>query len=289
MKKDKVEHVGFPSVINGNFIIQLPKGSEELLIEGIYNNNTITVADTVTFFTLRKSRLNIINFTGHSKNCLIDQCRISVSLTPDNESEDLYIKNSIIGFITGNSETAVLGIDNCVIPLIEAPYDTQDCGSSYGTNAMYKNNIIGDVMSQYLHQSVWGNYCDQRYSRSLPSASIAYNNVFIQGNADNALIQSGNMTSDLTELFDYEQINYDDSKTYELIPEAATAFLGTDGTQVGIYGGDTPFTNVPTNPQITQKNIATKSKSDGKLNVNITVEAQNQINNKIVAFDSLKI
>ena len=98
-------------------------------------------------------------------------------------------------------------------------------------------------------------------------------NVFIQGNANNVVNKSGNMTSDTNTLFGYA-IDYDDNKTYELTPEAQALFLGTDGTQVGIYGGSNPFTDVPTNPQITGRSIGTQSTPAGKLNVNLVIEAQ---------------
>jgi hypothetical protein len=97
------------------------------------------------------------------------------------------------------------------------------------------------------------------------------------GNYNEFLVQSGSMIADNITLYGKDiSINYDDLETYELTPEAAATFLGTGGTQVGIYGGETPFTSVPSNPQITSKSIATKSTPEGKLNVSITVEAQNQ-------------
>ena len=75
-------------------------------------------------------------------------------------------------------------------------------------------------------------------------------------------------------LFADGEYAYTNDRTYELTAEAARQYLGDDGTQVGIYGGDTPFTDVPTNPQITSRQIATKTDNDGKLSVKITVEAQ---------------
>jgi len=249
-----------PSVINGSFTIQLPNGSEGLLIEGIYmkNYDQIVVADTIALFTLRKSRLCRIYFNGHSKNCLIDQCRISDFLNPDSESENLYVKNSIIKTIPNNSSAATLFVENCIVITLYGIF------KGGGTTAFFRNNIIGDVEDGSIY--TYG---------SLVSSCSAYNNVFIRGNANDAVNKSDNKASDANTLFGYT-IAYDDNKTYELTPEAAAAFLGTDGTQVGIYGGDTPFASVPTNPQITQKNIATKSTPDGKLNVSIKVEAQNQ-------------
>jgi len=103
----------------------------------------------------------------------------------------------------------------------------------------------------------------------------ALNNVFIEGKWNSVVVNSGNIKTDYETLFCKSiEFDYSDDETYELTPEARATFLGTDGTQVGIYGGENPFTDIPTNPQITQKDIATKSTPDGKLNVSIKVEAQ---------------
>lgn len=57
---------------------------------------------------------------------------------------------------------------------------------------------------------------------------------------------------------------------YRLTDEAKT-FLGTDGKEVGIYGGTLPFDTTPTNPQITKFNVSPKTTADGKLSVDIEV------------------
>lgn len=248
----------YPTAINGNITIN-PQGGEieGLVIEGIFSYNTILLGNdnaiNATACTIKKSLLNSFylnsNANSQTKNCLIDQCRINV-LRPDMNSENLDVRNSVIGYIESNNSSATLLIENCVMTNVAAQ-----------TTAVYKNNIIGGVSGYF--------------TVSLQSNSSAYNNVFINGDANGVVNQSGNMTSDENTLFGYA-ISYDDSKTYELTPSAQATFLGTDGTQVGIYGGETPFTNVPSNPQILSKNIATKSTPDGKLNVSIKVEAQNQ-------------
>ena len=66
---------------------------------------------------------------------------------------------------------------------------------------------------------------------------------------------------------------YLDDEMFELTDEAKTKYLGTDGTQVGIHGGSIPFDITPTNPQITKCNVASKSTIDGKLSVDIQINA----------------
>ena len=64
-----------------------------------------------------------------------------------------------------------------------------------------------------------------------------------------------------------------DNETYELTETAKATYLGTDGTQVGIYGGMLPFDTTPSNPRITKCNVAAKSTADCKLSVDIEVKA----------------
>ena len=60
---------------------------------------------------------------------------------------------------------------------------------------------------------------------------------------------------------------------FELTDEAKTAFLGDDGTEMGMYGGVMPYNSTPSYPQITKMNVANKATADGKLSVEIEVSA----------------
>lgn len=72
--------------------------------------------------------------------------------------------------------------------------------------------------------------------------------------------------------FDGTEI-YAQDETFELKPNAASTYLGTDGTQVGMYGGYVPYDPRPSYPQITKMNVAKKTTADGKLSVDIEVTA----------------
>lgn len=61
------------------------------------------------------------------------------------------------------------------------------------------------------------------------------------------------------------------SSTYQLTEEAAATYLGTDGTQVGIYGGTYPYETTPDYPLVKRLDVIGSHK-DGKLNVKINVE-----------------
>jgi hypothetical protein len=52
-----------------------------------------------------------------------------------------------------------------------------------------------------------------------------------------------------------------------------TTMTGSDGTYVGITGGTTPFTLVPSNPKVTSYNLKVDA-ANKKLTVNVSVTAK---------------
>lgn len=66
---------------------------------------------------------------------------------------------------------------------------------------------------------------------------------------------------------------YSDDNEYKLTEAAKALIKGTDGTEVGIYGGNLPYDPTPTNPQISKFNVAAKTTADGKLSVDIEVKS----------------
>lgn len=60
---------------------------------------------------------------------------------------------------------------------------------------------------------------------------------------------------------------------YELTDEAKTKYLGTDGKEIGLYGGQYPFNLTPNYPRITKLNVAKQTTADNKLSVDIEVSA----------------
>lgn len=64
--------------------------------------------------------------------------------------------------------------------------------------------------------------------------------------------------------------------SFELQDSVANTVLGTDGTQVGVYGGVFPFDLRVTNPVIKRINVANRSTADGKLSVDIEVVSEEE-------------
>ena len=77
-----------------------------------------------------------------------------------------------------------------------------------------------------------------------------------------------NSYQDVFESFAGEVSN---NNNYQLKETIATAFLGNDGTEVGIYGGMMPYDPRPSYMRMKRCNVAPRSTVDGKLSVDIEV------------------
>lgn len=231
----------YKTIISGDFTIELPAGAEGLLIEGICTSNTVTCKGDIVAMTLRKCYFYYLVFKGaNTTNCGIEQCEIS-SFFPDASSKNLVLSNSVVRGINNNSSDAVMSLINCVITYSE---------SSSPTAAMFKNCIMAG---------------------RLYSATISYYNCLVCGTSS---INSNSIRENVVRVDDYYYNLFTTDGYYQLKDEYKSKVMGTDGTEIGIYGGSTPFSNVPSNPQVTTKSVAGQSDTNGKLKVNMVVEAQ---------------
>ena len=97
---------------------------------------------------------------------------------------------------------------------------------------------------------------DSSYYFATPSAG---NNTNIQG---------------FESIFKTFRGTYTEGETFELTPQAASTYLGTDNTQVGIYGGSTPFNPKATDLRIMKVSPAYSSNGNGQLPVTVQLRAQ---------------
>ena len=117
------------------------------------------------------------------------------------------------------------------------------------------------------------------YSSNLSSECLANNcvgmtssgrNIFQNVYAPNTMLEGNRPYSSIFKTFaDITTMPY--GETYELTDEAAAKYLGEDGTQVGVYGGASPFNLTLTNPQITKFSVSSATEGS-QLKVKINVE-----------------
>lgn len=88
-------------------------------------------------------------------------------------------------------------------------------------------------------------------------------NVMVEGTGETAYANVFKTLKNMNNISLYE--------TFELTDAAAAQYLGDDGKQVGIYGGNNPFNLDSTNPQVT-KFAVSSTNENGQLKVKINVE-----------------
>lgn len=249
-----VETQAEPTILLGDFDINIPETAESrLTIEGIYHNESIKIACILKNATFLKDRFNDLeckNFSTHwCENLTMIHCKIFGTF---HLGGDGCSASCINCFLFAPKSSGTFEFVNCVIET-----------NGFPGKLLFKNCVlVSHNKYNYLSES-----------------SMAYNCVGI-GNSSlfTKIPNSTNSIKTIEEVFKTYRINFDlfvcganDEETFELTDEAKTTLLGLDGTQVGLYGGNMPFSATTTNPQITRCNVAAKSTADGKLSVDITV------------------
>lgn len=253
-----------PTVISGDFSIQIADSvSQRLTIEGVYNNHAIKYKGTLKNVMFLKSRFK--DFVGDNnasmKNASLIHCKIANCIDLNANSSASCINCAIEDPLSKDGTTANFEFQNCVIK-----FENAWVGTVYSSTL--KNCIIYNAYGDYSH----GNF---------DTSCMVFNSLgFSKGYGSSMFANMPNSTNtyidDIKTVFKtYTGQSFQklDSENFELTDEAKSKYLGTDGTQVGIYGGSLPFTSTPSNPQITKCNVAAKSTADGKLSVDIEVKA----------------
>lgn len=265
------EMLKYSTRLVGDFVIALDSVNEQpvkgLYMEGIYSNNTICVEKYLEDASFVKCKFLNMDFLVksrydayvESKNCLFSQCRFTGWLelgTPHNN----VITNCILYAIGHTSEYATALIQNSAIMTI--------CCCMWGV--VLKNNIIKEVHSGGNTHYLGGSRSYPLYTtcsgyHNMAGSVYIFQNLstkdenWVDNNWDSTLFGESGVDKNIS------------TYMFRLTDEAKTTYIGTDGKEIGIYGGTSPFSPVLTIPRVVKKEIATETVA-GKLKVNIKVE-----------------
>lgn len=252
-----------PTFISGDFTINIADDVIQCLtIEGIYCNykiSYINVKNPVFLKSRFKEITNNLNSGNSAKlyNATFIHCKVSDGL-----------------YLTSGSSASCLG---CVL---DHPHNSSNSVFEFA-NCVIITGLPGTINNSNMKNCFVHNteYYESEAYTSISETTTMFNNVGINTkNASGRLFKyatnsSNKIVSKLSDFFKTYTGKWDDNETFELTDEAKTKYLGTDGTQIGLYGGNLPFESTPSNPQITKCNVASKSTADGKLSVDITIQA----------------
>lgn len=252
-----------PTYITGDFIIDIPTDdANRLCMEGIRSTGTITMQGTFNSPYFVKSQFYLFDYPDGTniKNALFADCRITGEYYLRGQSSAQFINSYVAGFFNNNKPNTSASFINCVI-----------FPKNHGYNVDYIQNsqLLNCVIYQFQEWNI---------EMTLPASTIATNCVSIGYNRlfSEQAASTGNKKVNYNEfnrVFNTFTGNYSESEQFELSDEAKSAYIGTDGTEVGMHGGILPYDTTPSYPQITKMNVAKKTTADGKLSVEIEVSA----------------
>jgi hypothetical protein len=250
--------------------MEIYKGSDGLYMEGIYLNNIHfngkrENGDTIRNISFKRCRLEKIN-------CNVKNSDGYGPYGDGFNLEECYIISDIQG-----TEYHFKMRNNVVFSNQSSIFSEKD--------AILENNII-------LHDDITGENgnVDNNiilYSRGEWAVSgdgmTGYNNMFLLGAKiyfsleNNYYAKDSSVFVKYSNSIDYEK-NTEEIYKQDFHLKDPSKYIGTDGTQIGIYGGVHAAKEgaAPFNPQILSKSVAPKIDADGKLKISFKVAAQSE-------------
>ena len=246
----------------------------------------VTLSENADFFYLEGVEITgkFIIATNHSvNNATIKRCKINGTFealgNASNPTKNLsLIGNVFLQRLTIENLQNALITNNIIVNTLQ-----------YTNGNLINNNIVMGY--------IWGSSMDYLL---IGSNNIFNNNIFIWDGYNANVNGSGNVFNynlyveptpnhgtASTAIGNYTGISQSDifvnqtgvafDYTHDYHLQSPTIYIGTDSTQVGIYGGVFPYKagGVPSNPHIQMQNIA-PSTSNGLLNVQINAAAQDE-------------
>ena len=253
----------FPTTISNS--ITLGANSDNLYVEGVeFQNINRYSADTANNVSFVRCRMG--NFTS-TNNGAGQSVGIEFIQNITGTLNLFGITNSVVSnnIITGQ---IISSVSNLISNnLLKKQGSTYYESLKSVNNCTFTNNV-------FFHNST------SSFSTSL-SGNIFENNVFVlvSPNLGAVPVDNNNYKGiDITTVFVNQSGNvFDYTHDYHLQSAAQTLYLGTDSTEVGLYGGLFPYKEgaVPQNPHISTKTIAPQTTTNGDLNIQNKVNAQN--------------
>lgn len=292
--------------------IYVPGGTFDLGIGGDTINRTITIigvghspdstaatgvsylngslylgTNNISLIGIKTGQISVTNSTRIIiENLFISRCYTSSILLVNSDSG--YIKSSAIyesniNSISGSNNTSLNSysfiLNNCIVRndvaevkngiirnnIILGILSCTTCQFGYGevSSSIIENNFIYGIGTSHTDNSLKNNIITSA-AFNCTSCATFQNNYF-------SLTSANTFINALTTTFSYDN-------DYHLKSTSVGKNAGTDGTDIGIYGGMYPYKEgaVPPNPHISTKSIAPTSAANGTLPVNIKVVAQDR-------------
>ena len=255
-----------PTYIVGEFEINIPSDdASRFMMEGIRCDNIGVNGEFMNPLFLKCQFKGVGNWGSEKvKNIMFCDCKLTGYFNP--RGYNAY--NMINCFInnTTQSEYATVTATNCIFA--EPTGFHVYC---YGRCQFFNCFIIS------LNGK--GGYSDSSgETRWIPTNSQAYNCYMVNFPEFDIFGQLSVRSGCPTYSFSYGTVfktyngTYSDEETFELTDDFKANYKGTDGKEVGLYGGLLPYNSTPSYPLITKMDVDEKTNDKGQLGVTIEVE-----------------
>ncbi len=270
-KKITIRGTGETSVIDGNVNISIPNNPvlDNPVLETLAVSGSVTVNNAVSNFIMRQCKITSgLNVNAMVAKGTIEKCQIgSVSLT--GTIQDLTIDRcNIVNGLALSSTIESMTVINTQITKLSANSGATsnttfvNCNLYFSSFSNFSATIINSIVTHNMTSS-------NRTLNSTVLVNSLINTLYTYGSS---YIMSIGTSSVCQDCYIVSASSLDTS-TSSL---QNNGYLGTDGTVVGIYGGNTPYddnmleTSVP---KVTSSDLQLDMEQK-KLNVKLTVSPQ---------------
>lgn len=277
------------SKISGN--ISIIAGADSGMLMGFVIPNALTFGSSefandkvVTHYTIARCNIGYLQLTpSNGLYCL----------QPNSNAVNNLFYNNVIGGLFAADAQNNLFLNNIFSGIVQR----------IGINSLLQNNIflaqgycsaycyaaLGSVLSSSIANNIFTSnalsigtthFC---YGDYVTNNTTFSNNLFVENNAVNNYCSTCNdqnnfWNQDSSSIFINNTSGhlFSYSSDYHIQATSAGHNGGTDGSDVGIYGGIYPWKegSLPSNPHISYKSIASGTDMNGNLQINIKVEGQ---------------
>lgn len=248
-----------PTLLKGINISIPTENSNRFSMEGIKCTESIRCDGTLSnpyFLRCQFETLKTEENSSISRAMFIN-CKITRDCYMAGVGSFQFINSYVTCYTNNNWEKNNTIFYNCIIA---------ESRTSSGNGGLSHAQVLNSI----IYQQANGGYDSWLDPSVMMTNCVAIN---YPGLFDSSTSSTNCREASFAEVFKDFMGDYSDTQTFELTNTAKTTFLGTDGKEVGLYGGVQPYTSVPSYPQITKMNVANQTTADGKLSVDIEVSA----------------
>ena len=265
-KKVYVKGVGSLTIINGDINIAIPNEPtlEEPILEYLNVSGLVSITKSTKGLRLKQCRIESVSFDAITEDAYIDRCNLYANANRNNRS--LVIDKTYKTTITVDDETTTyeypyvkkLTVTNSYV---KGPADNSICPNTSYINCNIDTrsaNGYGDINLDggYYINCILVCYYVNNISEIRDATLI---NSYYQGNPAFYNCKKSNC---------YNGNDFLWSSSAEALKNQN--YIGNDGTVIGICGGNTPYTLVPSVPKVTESSLKVDTKKQ-ELNVTLSV------------------